>query len=92
MKQILKKAFNYQVIEPIGVIAIALAIFNLIARALTAADTFFNVLGAAGGLITALILVAYLKDKFWPVTKVVEVETPKVKKPKSKSKPKNESK
>ena len=92
MKQILKKAFSYQVIEPIGVITLSLVTFNLIAKALTVANTFFNVLGAAGGLITALILVAYLKDKFWPVTKVVEVETPKVKKPKSKSKPKNESK
>jgi len=92
MKQILKKAFSYQVIEPIGVVALSLAAFNLIARALTVADTFVNVLGAASGVITALILVAYLKDKFWPVTKVVAVEPPKAKKPKSKSKPKNESK
>jgi hypothetical protein len=90
MKQILKSAFSYKVIEPIGVIVLALAAFNLIARALTVADTFANILGATSGVITALILLAYLKDKFWPVTEVVEIKPSKAKKSKSKSK--NESK
>jgi membrane associated rhomboid family serine protease len=86
MKQILKSVFSYKVIEPIGVIVLAFITFNLIAEALTAANTFFNILGAAGGIITALILLAYLKDKFWPVAEVEEVKTPEpeVEKPKRK--------
>jgi hypothetical protein len=90
MKQILKSVFSYKVIEPIGVIVLALAAFNLIAKSLTVANTFFNILGLIGSFITALILLAYLKDKFWPVEEVVKTKPSKVKKSKSKSK--NESK